>query len=104
MAKEAAEKAAQVNEQTQTIMQLASINKRQLNIEQEKQRLGQIWMKQLQASTEKFLTVKSTVVTLPVTPVKSTAKRRKELLLDAIKKQRLLRRQLTIRKQHYKRN
>jgi hypothetical protein len=104
LAKEAAEKAAQVNEQTQTIMQLASIHKRQLNIEQEKQRLGQIWMKQLQASMEKFLTVKSTVVTLPVTPVKSTAKRRKELLLDAIKKQRLLRRQLTIRKQHYKRN
>jgi hypothetical protein len=104
LAKEAAEKAAQVNEQTQTIMQLASIHKRQLNIEQEKQRLGQIWMKQLQASMEKFLTVKSTVVTLLVTPVKSTAKRRKELLLDAIKKQRLLRRQLTIRKQHYKRN
>lgn len=75
-----------MNEQTQTIMQLASIHKRQLNIEQEKQRLGQIWMKQLQASTEKCLTVKSTVVTLPVTPVKSTAKRRKELLLDAIKK------------------
>jgi hypothetical protein len=104
LAKEAAEKAALVNKQTQTIMQLASIHKRQLNIEQEKQRLGQIWMKQLQASMEKFLTVKSTVVTLLVTPVKSTAKRRKELLLDAIKKQRLLRRQLTIRKQHYKRN
>ena len=86
MAKEAAEKAALVNKQTQTIMQLASIHKRQLNIEQEKQRLGQIWMKQLQASTEKCLTVKSIVVTLPVTPVKSTAERRKELLLDAIKK------------------
>ena len=32
------------------------------------------------------MTVKSIVVTLPVTPVKSTAERRKELLLDAIKK------------------
>ncbi len=82
LAKEAAAKAAAVEEQSRVLMQLARIHQRETEIEKEKEQLAQKYLQHLKP-TGSGIAVNVVTTTPPVTPQKSMVERARESLQAA---------------------